>query len=367
MASIRDVAKEAGVSPATVSRTFTSPSLLNEETQKRVLDAARRLNYQPPRLRPARISTPRRGAPRNGDAEFRSGDAVPRDAIGFQFFAANPGDPLFSNNFYAPVLAGAQAEASALGLHLLVHTTDRHQVAQELPRMVLEQAVGGLLLVGTAEPEVLARFAHRVPEIVLVDNLEAAGPFERVVSDGFDGALEATNYLISLGHRRIAFFLAEEGVDTFRERRRGWLCAMAEAGLPVDPALVVVGASTEERLERLAARLRSEDAPTALLAANDHFALMALNLCRELKIKVPTDLSVVGFDDIHMAEASFPALTTVKVDKEFMGRLAVRRLHARLHAEAERIVASPDPLPVRHQIPTHLVVRGSTGPPVLVR
>ena len=116
MPSIKDVAKEAGVSTATVSRTFTTPSLINEHTHKRVMEAARQLNYQPGRLR----------APRGQSRQT----SKTRDAIGFQFFAAEPGDTLQSNMFYAPVLSGAQNEADKQGLHLLLHTTDRRRFVE---------------------------------------------------------------------------------------------------------------------------------------------------------------------------------------------------------------------------------------------
>ncbi|HVK06731.1 MAG TPA: LacI family DNA-binding transcriptional regulator [Armatimonadaceae bacterium] len=362
MASIRDVAKEAGVSPATVSRTFTSPGLINEDTQKRVLDAARRLDYMPPRLRSSRVPTFRGKS--YGPAPSPDGD-IRRDAIGFQFFAADSSDSVFSNNFYSPVLAGAQDEAAALGLHVLVHTTDRHRVAQEIPRMILEQAVGGLLLVGAADRGALELFARHVSDIVLVDNLDNVEPFESVVSDGFGGAHAATRYLLGLGHRRIAFYLAEDDVNTFRERRRGWLCAMAEACIVPDPSLVIAAPSDGDRRERLVRLLQSDGGPTAILAANDQHAFILLDLCRELGIDVPGRVSVVGFDDVQFPGASFPSLTTVHVDKEFMGRLAVRRLYARLHTEAHRLAAIPDPVPVRHQVPTTLIVRGSSGPPTV--
>lgn len=357
MASIRDVAKEAGVSPATVSRAFTTPDLINEETHKRVMEAARLLDYRPPRLR---------AAARARTAAVRRPVAPPvRDAIGFQFFSATStaGDTLASNTFYAPVLSGAQAEASALGLHLLVHTTDRHSLAAEMPRMILEQAIGGMLLVGTADPEVLTAFSAHVREIILVDNRDDKEHYESIIPDGFGGAYAATRHLLELGHRKLGFFMTERGVRTFQDRLRGFVCAQFEAGIAANPAWVVQGISAitdqekRERDTRMIALLRSADRPTAILAANDDHALRMLRACRELGLRVPNDISVIGFDDSPYSSHADPPLTTVHVDKEYMGRLAVRRLAARFQEGGAS--DQTDRSPICLQIPVTLVQRES--------
>jgi DNA-binding LacI/PurR family transcriptional regulator len=347
MASIRDVAREAGVSPATVSRTFTTPNLINEQTQKRVLEAARLLNYRPPRLRTAR---PKSQPSLTAD--------IP-DAVGFQFFAATPGDVLGYNTFYAQVLSGAQTEAATLGMHLLVHTTNRHSLSQEMPKMVLEQAIGGMLLVGTADPAVLETFAERVPHIVLVDNRDETGTHESILSDGFGGTYAATRYLLENGHKRIGFMLAEEGVTTFLDRLRGYLCALFEAGITPDPRLVLRGQDDETAREAsliTALALPATERPTALLTANDHYAFLAMRVCRRLGLSIPNDISLIGFDDIYMSQHTDPPLTTIRVDKEYIGRLAVRRLHARLHTDASTLRIEA---PLRHEVPVSLVLRQS--------
>ena len=350
MSSIREVARQAGVSPATVSRTFTTPTLINEHTQRRVLEAAEHLNYRPRTARLPRTRT---------DSHPAKPAPASRGAVGFQFFSAFPGDSLATNAFYAPVLAGAQSEAAALGLHLLVHTTDRHSLSTELPRMVEERAIDGMLLVGTAESAILESFAQHVPHIILVDNRDASGQHESIVSDGFGGAYAATRYLLELGHRRIAFFTGEPNVPTFRDRARGWMSALFESGVTPDRALLLPGTLDEwEQAAQLRAFLTSADRPTALMAANDDYAFLVLRLCRELGLRVPDDLSVTGFDDSAFSRETDPPLTTVRVEKEVMGRLAVRRLHARLRAEHEGITAGPEP-PVCHEIPVSLVMRGS--------
>ena len=354
MANIRDVARAAGVSPATVSRTFATPNLINAQTQKRVIEIARQLNYRPPRLRSAKVGVPA--------AKSVSATVSARDAIGFQFFTAtdSPYDTLAGNNFYGPVFAGAMEEASNLGLHLLVHTTNRHALSLEMPRMIQEQAIGGMLLVGTADPEILTAFAAHVPNIVVVDNRDESGIYESVISDGFGGAYAATRHLLDLGHRRIGFFLSERGVTTFQDRLHGYLSALFEAGIPLEQHLVLRGTdSNEERQEQLWAYLSAPGRPTAMVTANDDAALQTMRACRRLDLTIPADISLIGFDDVESVWHVDPPLTTVRVAKEQMGRLAVRRLYARLNKESESSLVEQ---PVRHEIPVTLVVRESCRP-----
>lgn len=352
MANIRDVARAAGVSPATVSRTFATPNLINVQTQKRVIEIARQLNYRPPHLRSAKTG--------GRIAKSVSATVSARDAIGFQFFTAtdSPYDTLAGNNFYGPVFTGAMEEASNLGLHLLVHTTNRHALSLEMPRMVQEQAIGGMLLVGTADPEILATFAAHVPNLVLVDNRDETGIYESVISNGFGGAYAATRHLLDLGHRRIGFLLSEQGVTTFEDRLHGYLSALFDAGITPDQGLVLRAKvdSNELQLEQLSSYLSASGRPTALVSSNDNAAIQVLRLCRSLEISVPADLSVIGFDDIEISSHTDPPLTTVRVAKEQMGRLAVRRLYARLNNESESSLVEQ---PVRHEIPVTLVVRES--------
>jgi LacI family transcriptional regulator len=225
-----------------------------------------------------------------------------------------------------------------------------------MPRMIVEKAVTGMLLVGTADPLILNAFAQHVPKIVLVDNRDATGKYESVVSDGFGGAFAATKFLLELGHRRIAFFLSEPEVSTFRDRLHGYQCALMEAGIPLDPSLLVAEPTLFESEKRLAALICSGEKPTALLAANDFHAFHALRICRSLGQCVPQDISLMGFDDSTFSTHTDPALTTSRVETEYMGRLAVRRLVAQMNAEGNITSAAP---PVCNVVPVSLVVRQS--------
>ncbi len=351
MSSVREVAKKANVSTATVSRSFTTPDLINSQTRKRVLDAAHLLGYSPRRqtaLEP--VVEPRRklGSRRS-------------ETICFEFFAADESEALATNTFYAPVLLGAEKEASALGMHFLLHSVIGQDATRELPKLVVERRISGMLLVGTADPEILTAMARYVPALIVVDGHDKTDTVESVLSDGFGGAYTATEYLLQLGHReRIRFLMRGTKAPTFLDRQRGYLSALFKAGLTVDASFSVALAEDEEtRLAEITRILESSDRPTAVLCCNDDMANQVLRVCWKLGLHVPDDLSVVGFDDIEHSRHSCPPLTTVRVDKEMMGRLAVRRLHARLSSDTKN--REPE-IAIQNTIPVQLIVRDSCKP-----
>ncbi|MBC7808204.1 MAG: substrate-binding domain-containing protein [Akkermansiaceae bacterium] len=201
-------------------------------------------------------------------------------------------------------------------------------------------------------------------EVVLVDNHHGNCRFESVISDSFGGAYAATRHLVGLGHRKIGFFLGGLPMGTFEYRKNGFLSAMFSAGIMPNRAWVIGESENVELLTaELRVLLRSDDRPTAIVAANDHNALMVLRLCSEIGLQVPQDVSVVGFDDIEFASHVAPALTTVHVNKELMGRYAVRRLWERIVLRLRTNASGEEMLPpICHTLPVSLIVRESCGP-----
>jgi LacI family transcriptional regulator len=215
-----------------------------------------------------------------------------------------------------------------------------------------------VLLVGAGgDPETLDLIARHVPHVVLLDDRDTTGRFECIVSDGFGGARQATQYLLGLGHRRIGFFLAEQDVRSFRDRLHGYITALFDAGISPDRRIIVGGTfddPEEVRAARLCALLEGPEPATALLAANDEYGFFALRAFRQMGVRVPDDISVIGFDDIPFSTHTDPPLTTMRVDKEAMGRLAVHRLMARMRLPERGIVR-----PVCSPVPVTLVARAS--------
>lgn len=345
VANIEEVAKLAGVSTATVSRTFRTPDLLSQKTRRHVLDVAARLNYQP-RQRTANLSR-----------EFFTEEVS--QAFGFLFFASDQ-DGSQVSEFYIPMMMAAQAEAGLHGIHLILRTASRFDVPMEMPKMFQEQSVTGMLLVGAALPKVMEAYEPFLPVSVVVDNRDAAGRHDCILSDGFGGISAVTRYLIGLGHRRIAFVQDEPTAPSFRDRQHGYLCALWDAGITPRPEWVVATPRHAVLEPYLKSLLLSEDRPTALVCANDRNAFAALTACRALGLSVPDDISVAGFDNTGASVHSHPPLTTVEVNKEQMGRLAVRQLLARIGKIRSGSVALPA---TNFVIPVELVKRASCAPP----
>lgn len=351
MPSINDVARMAQVSTATVSRSFRTPELLSPETHSRVVQAARELNYQP---RGSRMVI-------EAAKEEKEAPSVEQGAIGFQFISDRETEKSQLNAFYAPMLMGAQQEAALNGFNLLIHTTDSLLLSKEVPKMVSHRSVDGMLLVGaTNSAEFLPTFAHYIPHIVLLGDPDPSRQYESIVSDGFGGMYKATQFLLDLGHRRIGFFIAEAEIRIYQDRMYGYVSALVDAGITPDPHLIIgskTGDSFESRELRLTNMLSRPDRPTALLMANDEYALYVMRVLRRMGLRTPEDISLIGFDDAFFSLHSNPPLTTVAIDKEAMGHLAAKRLIARIR--------SPDHAthyPVVNKVSTSLIIRQSCRP-----
>ncbi|BDI28222.1 LacI family transcriptional regulator [Capsulimonas corticalis] len=342
MSNIHEVARHAGVSPATVSRTFRTPELIAQQTRRRVLRAADTLNYQP-RVRAAGLEA---------DTHSESVTA----AIGFLLFTEDP-DSGEIDEFYAPILMGAQAEADRFGMHLILRTASRFEPPRETHRPGAPATLAGSLLVGSAEPEALAAHDCQSRIAVLVDNRDRTGQRDCVVSDCFGGMQAAVQHLLDLGRRRIA--IVEDVAEDHRRRERlqGYRHALWEAGIS-PPLQWIVSAPPSAGLTPYFKLLDTPARPTAIAVASDASALAALAACRALGLCVPHDISIVSFDDTALSRQSYPALTTARVNKAQMGRLAVRQLAARIREAEENV----DPLPCSAiVVPMSLIVRASTG------
>jgi LacI family transcriptional regulator len=175
-----------------------------------------------------------------------------------------------------------------------------------------------------------------------------------VDSDNLEGASLATRHLLELGHRRIGFLGGRPDLESSALREAGHRQALAASGLAVDPALMQVADYRRDAAERaLVAMLGLADPPTAVFAANDQSAIGILEAAARLGVRVPEDLSVVGFDDIPEAAATTPGLTTVRQEIQGLGRTAVTLL--------VELLENPSSEPRHVRLPTRLVVRGTTA------
>ena len=330
MATIKDVAREAGVSVATVSRVYNDTDLVKEKTALRVQEAALRLGYVP-----------------HGGA--RSLSTSRTHTLGVLL-------PDLYGEFFSEVIRGIDQTAQRHGFHLLISSSHEGRPAVEAALRSMRGRVDGLIVMW---PEMDAEIAVRnLPAgfpLVLVSAPPGPGTFDVITIANYDGAQAMVRHLIELGHRRIAIIKGAEGNYDAAERLRGYRAALEEAGIGAVPALEVAGDFSESSGFRATHELLAGAmVPTAIFAANDSMAIGALSALREAGRRVPTDVAVAGFDDIPLARFLDPPLSSVHVDISALGERATHRLLDAVRDKAAHVRRT-------ETFPTTLVIRRSCG------
>jgi LacI family transcriptional regulator len=334
--TIRDVARRAGVSVATVSRVISENGYpVAARTRHRVRAAASALEYSPNLIA-------------RGLKKRASG------IIGLIF-------PDITNPFYPAVARGAEDVARQHGYTVVLCNTDEELSRESLYLDLLRRLwIDGFLFatVGQNTRHLRALRAHHIPVVLVARDVERPS-LDAVFVDSLRGARLATGHLIALGHRRIAHIAGTPSSSSGRDRRRGYERAMAEARLPVRDGWVIETHFRAEEGYRAAGRLlAARDRPSAVFVANDLMAVEALRAARDAGVRVPEELAIVGFDDIPLARAVVPALTTVAQPAYHMGALAMERLLRR--------IAGHDTGPTKVMLDAELVIRQSCGAPLAV-
>ncbi|GLY08510.1 LacI family DNA-binding transcriptional regulator [Actinoplanes sp. NBRC 101535] len=339
--TIKDVALRAGVSPATVSRVLLENYPVAAATRTRVLRAMRELDYVV-----------------NAQARALSGTSTKNVA-----FLADD----VTGAFYAYIARGVMHQAKDEGRLCIVCNTDADwdQIVRFIDLM-RQQAADAVILVGgarenEAHEQRLIHYAHALDRsgsrLVLVGRpplADPTAPATVVEYDNEGGAYAITGHLLASGHRRIAFVGQVPGLVTSTQRVAGFHNAHRAMGVEADPKLIVAGDHSRAFGHQAARRLLAEGAEfTAVLAATDVVAAGVLQALREAGKRVPDDVAVAGYDDIPLAADLYPALTTVHVPQEELGRAAVRLALSREEN------AGPQHL----MLGTHVVVRDSAPPP----
>ncbi|MEX5262059.1 LacI family DNA-binding transcriptional regulator [Kocuria sp. CPCC 205263] len=331
--TLSQVAAQAGVSKGTVSKVLNGRPDVGEDTRERVRAAVADLGY-------------------TGSAVRR-----PRTAIVLVF------DTLESN-YSLQVMAGAVDACGRAEADLMLSTLPSLEQGDVPPfsedwfarcGRTGETAVIAVTTPLTAEQ--VAAAAHAQVPLVAIDPVNSLpSTVPSIGSTNWAGGHEATTHLLGLGHRRIGHLSGAGGSVPARERLAGYRSALEDAGVPHDPGLVTGGGfSYEAGFAGAQELLELEDPPTALFAASDEAALGAFEAARQAGLRVPEDLSVVGFDDTLLARWASPKLTTVRQPLHAMGEMAVERAITLLAGGSRRV----HPL----QLQTSLVERSSTAPP----
>ena len=267
--------------------------------------------------------------------------------------------PVVYDLYFSAILAGAAEAAYEYEMRLVLSPT-QHEHAREvslLERLMQGVSDGALIVLPEeSSSELVLALSDRYPCVVVDPLLPLDARIPSVASAHAQGAEQAMEHLLALGHRRIAAITGPPGWVATEDRRRGYRGALTAAGIPLDPALEV-GSDFEfaPGAEAAAMLLDLPEPPTAIFAFNDAIALGTMRAARERGLQVPDDLSVVGVDDIKYATMMAPALTTVRQPLAEMGRTAVSlllRLLEGQYLETRQI-----------ELPTRLILRESTAPP----
>ncbi len=327
--TIRDVARHAGVSKSLVSLVLQGEGGVSDARREAVLAAMSELGYRP-----------------NSRARALSRNRT--DTVGVLLND-------LSNPWFVDLLAGLATTLRTSGLApVLADSLTDHRIGVGSVEMLLAQDVDGLVIVGTTtEADAIAVASERVP-VVLAGTRDPQLPnVDIVVNDDFTGARQATEHLLALGHTRIAHLTGPGQIGALR--LDGFRSAVAAAGLDPDTYVETGGMSEESGYAAARRLLTRPDRPTAILAFNDVAAIGALSAADDLGLLVPGDVSLVGYDNTHLARIRHISLTSVDNGNFPVGAQAGRYLIERL--------ADPG-LPGRlHLVPTTLEVRASTAPP----
>ncbi|MEM1043223.1 MAG: LacI family DNA-binding transcriptional regulator [Bacteroidota bacterium] len=309
--TIYDIAEQAGVSIATVSRVFSGRARVADATRERVFAVAEALNYEP-----------------NVSARSlaRQSTRVVSAVV-----------PMLTSYFFMEVIRGVQDRLSEIDYDLLVYASrSPEEVDGQLARAMQKGRADGLLLCSTPidGERALSLQASQLP-VVLVDSVHAQ--FDSVSVDNHAGGYEATQHLLGRGHTRVAMIAPNPMSVPGVARRRGYEAALADAGLGLDPALVVSSEDTEQHgytreagyaaMQRL---LALPSPPEAVFAASDVQALGALRAARDAGLRVPDDLAMIGFDDIRTS--AYVGLSTLSQPMYDMGKIAIDKLIERIGA-----------------------------------
>ena len=331
MVSIKDIARAASVSHSTVSRALRDSPLVSAETTALIRKIAKEQGYT--------VSAVARGL-------------VTRKTKTIGVVVTTIADP-----FVSEVVSGIEQAANDHGYSVFLADSyadpDREvRVVQSFAERRVEGIVVTASRVGTIYLEILSEL--KVP-IVLINNQRRGEFMHSVMIENVEASRQATQHLIGLGHRRIAYLGDQFGYQSDTERFAGYRQALEQAALPFLPELVVHGdGKPEGGVKAMAFLLGLPQAPTAVFCYNDMSALGALRCIHESGLRVPEDISLVGFDDLFFASYTQPPLTTVRQPRQRMGLLAMEILLKLMSGQD-----STDTI----EVPAELIVRESTAPP----
>ncbi len=332
--TIKDVAKKAGVSTATVSLVVHNHQRISIETRKKVLRVIKQLNYYPSRSARGLVSK------KTGNIGF----ILTED----HFLKTEP--------FYTRIFLGTEFATRETNYYVLLTTVNSDFVKDELlPRFIEEKSVDGIIIAGKVPLPLVDRIRRIGIPFVFVDYYPPSGDYPAVMIDNIKGGILATQHLIDLGHRKIGFVGGDLNHPSISDRLYGYRKALTQASIDINESYISIEEqnTTKQTGYSAAGKLfnRTGDL-TAVFACNDAMALGVLQYLKEHSYKVPENISLIGFDDVESDILVEPTISTISVPKIELGIEAMKLI--------VKVVENKDLSPRKILIPVELVAREST-------
>lgn len=304
--TIKDVAKKAGVSIATVSFVINNTKRVTPETKSRILKSIKSLNYYPSKSAVNLVSG------KTGNIGFILTDD--------HFLRTEP--------FYTRIFLGTEFEARSAGYYILLTSINAEFSKKDpLPRFILNKSVDGIIVAGKIPLTLIERMVPYNLPTVFIDYIPSQNCCPLVLIDNIAGGLIATNHLIELGHKNIAFIGGDIEHPSLSDRLNGYKQALVNAKIPIKNIFIAIDAKYPDRINgyNSAKKLFSKNKNiSAVFACNDAMAIGAIHYLKESGYKVPGDISIIGFDDVEADLLLDPTLTTIRVPKIEMGVEALK-------------------------------------------
>ena len=332
--TISDVADRAQVSEATVSRVLNKSNSVSFTNRKAVLEAVKELGY-----------TPRR----------KSKSKSLRSTVLFLGTSHLPGESELSGHYFPTIIQSLQEECSRQSINLLLISLGSEDAGMhEVQRVIRQGTIDSMVLLYVLDPAVIESLLNFDIPSVLLNTYFPWLPVDSVNSDSFTGSLLTMNHLLDNGHRRIALIDAPADRQDYWIKMRGlaYRHALNQAGIPFDPDLIAHGDLSPVGGEIGMQKILDSGKPfTAVMCCNDESAFGAMRALQATGLRIPHDVSVVGHDDVNATTLVTPALTTVRVSRHDLGRLAIQMLSQRIE--------NPDHAPQHLLTAERIIVRDS--------
>lgn len=328
--TIRDIARELGISVSTVSRALQNHPDISERTKELVRECARKLNYKP-NIMASNLRTSK------------------NTTIGVVI-------PELNHHFFSSVLDGIEQAANEAGYNILICQTgeDVQKEIRSVHTLISSRVAGILVGVSkqTSNLQHLQEVLDNGIQLVLYDRPCPSLKCDQVVSDDYMGAFNAVEYLIQTGKRRVMYLSSSFQLEVSRRRYQGWRDALQRYHIPITDDMILECDTRSKAIIATPGILQREERPEAIFCVNDDCAVGVLHVAQILGLKIPEELSICGFSNAPICRATQPMLTTVQQHGVEIGKRAMQRLLRRLNGD--------DKIPQTEMIPTDLIVRETT-------